>query len=55
MAKEKELELYEVKVKDRRQDITHTVHAWGRSKTEADTQALIELGVLLGHGELVIV
>ncbi len=52
---EKELELYEVKVKDNRQDIVHVVHAWGKSKTEADTHALEELEVLLRHSELVIV
>lgn len=46
---------FTVKVKDGQQDITHTVHEWARTRAEANTKALIELGNLLGHSQLFIV
>jgi hypothetical protein len=46
---------YTVKVKDRAQNITHTVREWAGSQNEANAKALEELRALLGHDELEVV
>jgi hypothetical protein len=52
---ESEVTEYTVRVKDRQQDITHTVHEWAISQNEANTMALGELRDLLDHDELELV
>lgn len=49
------MEEYEVKIKDIRQDITHTIRQLAKSKNEANSIVLEFLRDNLGHDEFEIV